>query len=284
MSLIAKYLRPGVITSTCWIIALFVLMYNRTRWRPQECTTIEDVSPFYGPGAYWAWVLTTISALCSTLSMDRNGVVSLDFIGPFLYAFASMADYQLRICADCQYQGDFQLKASLQIVAVSSLFCFLTLCIGEGWHNGDRTILTLDQWQLWKSLLLAPYFQVTIWILWVMSDTIVGLVGIFFICYVALPGLWVQNREDGFTRGFRYFLLYAFVIIYVVHEQPVGRLSALPLVPPLSGSKLSDVDQILTLSVATLVILVQWKAWRCIPSLASQRMKENKRTVLTRDD
>ncbi|PVF91633.1 hypothetical protein CPB86DRAFT_820336 [Serendipita vermifera] len=105
--------------------AMALVTHIRLSWRPKECTTIESASGFYGPGTYWAWILTTLSAMLNTMLPYQNKAISLDLIGSSLYALTSMADFQLQVCLECKHQSDFQAKASLQIVAVSDLLCLL---------------------------------------------------------------------------------------------------------------------------------------------------------------
>jgi hypothetical protein len=264
-----KYGTPGVIFFASWTIALIIISCARLWWAPQPCTTIEDISGFYGPGVYWAWVITTISAMISTLSADRDKIVSIDFIGSSLYALASMGDLQLRACQKCTQQIEFQLKASLQIISTSSILSFLTLFIGEFWHKDDSTIFSSGQWQLWKAILLAPLMQGTLWTFWWINHTETPLLLNLFIftvvCY--LGGImWYMSREDAFRRTMRYGFLIVFAHVLGLFDYSKEPAYTRPTFNPLSGAKLSDMDQALTLATTILVMMVQWKAWRRIPS------------------
>lgn len=274
MPLISKFLRPAFITFVCWIVTLVVLSCVRTRWEPRKCTTAENVSGFYGPGAFWAWVLTSISAIFKTFAADRKIIASVDFIGSFLYALAAMGDWQLRICPDClEDDSDLQLKASLQIVGVSNLFCFLALVLGESYY--DEMVLSSNHWQLWKAFLLAHYFQLTLWVSQLIRNNIFEALMISICFFFSMGRLWTAARENGFVRCIRYYCVALPIFSYVRGLGPAGRLSALPLSPPLSGAKLSDMDQALTLVTAILILTAQWKAWRCIPWLAKGRKKRD---------
>lgn len=265
------------------MITLVVLSCVRMRWKPQECTTVENVSGLYGPGAYWAWILTTISAMFTTFSADQDKIVSIDFIGSFLYALAAIGDLQLRVCLECHADNrDLQYKASLHIMGVSNLFCLLALVLGELRYS--TTVLASYQWQLWKAFQLAPYFQVTLWLYWVATGNISWT--LVFSTFHISPLGWLRtsNRGDGGLRCIRYGYISVFILSCVTGQEPVGKLSGLPFFPPLSGAKLSDMDQALTLVTAILALTVQWKAWRCIPWLASRQKERDQGSNENRDE
>jgi hypothetical protein len=98
MQLISAYLRLGVTLSILWILSLLIIILVRSWWKPEACTTVESVSGFYEPGAYWSWILTTLSAMISTLSTERENMPSIDFIISALYVLASIGALQLQVC------------------------------------------------------------------------------------------------------------------------------------------------------------------------------------------
>ncbi|PVF93683.1 hypothetical protein CPB86DRAFT_836076 [Serendipita vermifera] len=199
----SKYLRPGILLSVCWVVTLLILSCIRLSWRPKECTTVESVSGFYGPGTYLAWILTTLSAMLNTMATCQNEAISLDLLGSSLYVLASMADFQLRVCLECKHQSDFQAKASLQVMAVSNLLCLLALSLGEWWHDGSRLAISSDQWQLWKAYLLAPYVQDMSRLLWLARNTISVIVPMCIIWPGLMVWMWFYNGRDAFWRVVR---------------------------------------------------------------------------------
>jgi hypothetical protein len=260
--LLHTYATPGIIFSAAWTIALIILSCVRLWWGPQPCMTIEDISGFYGPGVYWAWVITTISAMVSTLSADRDKIVSIDFIGSSLYALASMGDLHLRFCQTCDQQIEFQLKASLQVISTSSILSFLTLFIGEFWHKDDNTVFSSGRWQLWKAFLLAPLIQGVFWVSWSIRYSFRLEVMFFLFLCIWGGGLWYKLRDHAVWRTARYsyLLLVAHQFGYFDYSKEASLTQ--PTFTLLSGAKLSDLDQALTLATTILVMMVQWKAWR----------------------
>jgi hypothetical protein len=62
-------------------------------FRPKTPPTTElaSVSGFYGPGAYWAWVLCTISAIVGSIKdKDTSSMLSSDQVASFIYSASSM--------------------------------------------------------------------------------------------------------------------------------------------------------------------------------------------------
>jgi hypothetical protein len=241
---------------------------------------IEDISGFYGPGAYWAWVITTISAMASTLSAGRAETVSFDFIGSSLYTLASLGDLQLRACQNCDQKIEFQLKASLQVISASSILSFVTLITGELWHKDNNTVFSSGQWQLWKALILVPLMQGSLWAFWWINHTDypLSLQPVLFIVSCSIVwGLWHMFRGNAFQRTIRYS--YALMVAHGLglFDYSKGSSFTRPTFSPLSGAKLSDMDQALTLATTTLVMMIQWKPWRRISSWVDRFRNRYKR-------
>jgi hypothetical protein len=260
MQFLHKYTRHDIMFSIFWAIALSIISLVRFRWRPQPCTTVESISGFYGPGAYWAWILTTISAIASTLSAGGEKELSIDFVSSSLYTLVAMGDLQLRACVKCDPQFDFQVKASLQVISMSSILCFLALLVGEIWRKGDNTGPSSGRWQLWKALLFFPFLQAALWVSWIIKHSISVLLGIFMVVCFAGGGMWLVLQENVAWRIIRhsYLCLIAHMLAAFQWSDQTSLLTR-PTLIPLSGAKLSDMDQVLTLVAAILVMIVQWK-------------------------
>jgi hypothetical protein len=261
MQFLHKYTRHDIMFSIFWAIALSIISIVRFWWRPQPCTTVESISGFYGPGAYWAWILTTISAIASTLSAGGEKDFSIDFVGSSLYVLAAMGDLQLRACLKCDPQFDFQVKASLQVISMSSILCLLALSTGEFWRKGDSTGPS-RRWQLWQALLFFPFLQAALWIAWIMKHSISVTLVIFMVVCFAGGGMWLVLEENVYWRTIRhgYLCLVAHMLAVFEWSDQVSLLTR-PTLIPLSGAKLSDMDQVLTLMATLLVMMVQWKVW-----------------------
>jgi hypothetical protein len=207
--------------------------------------------------------------MVSTLLADRDKIVSIDFIGSSLYALASMGDFQLRACLKCDPQFEFQLKASLQVISSSSILSFLTLFIGEFWHKDDNTVFSSGQWQLWKAILLAPSLQGVLWTFWWTNHKEdpfpFGSVLLIPTCYLG-GAMWYILRGNAFGRTIRYGYLIVFAHRLGGFDYPKGDLLTQPTFSSLSGAKLSDMDQALTLATTIFVMMIQWKVWRRISS------------------
>jgi hypothetical protein len=243
-----------------WFITIPVVQLCRGWWAPQPCTALHDVSGFYGPGVYWAWILTIISATINTLRRKNEDSVSIDFYAVCIYALATMADLQFRLCKTCDIKRDLQAQASLQIAFVS-LLCvsviFMLCQLVFELQEVKRPVYALfgpKRYQVWAAFLFIIIVQIASLS---NSTSKIGesLVGDFifslFLVHFAIP-------------PYSYFKPIPGLLLYIFLDASVRDLRNDPpyfsLSPPQSGSSISDIDQILSLLVTLTLLAIQWKA------------------------
>ncbi|PVF91536.1 hypothetical protein CPB86DRAFT_878461, partial [Serendipita vermifera] len=249
-----------------WLIGIIIISYTKRLWRPQPCTTLEDVSGYYGPGAYWAWLLTTLSAAASTLSKADMGSISMDFIASSVYVIAAMGDFQFRLCLGCDIKSDFQAQAALHIISVSGLCNFIFLSMGEWKFRGkvDRGPLSSGKWVLWRTLLSFITIESISRIYWVQEDRDFGpSVSVLLLFGLMLLQLYIfrNTTNSWIQRALPYWLVCLLLGTCTFKYQRDERLYAWLLSPPPTQAKFSDMDQIVPLAATMLALSAQWKVW-----------------------
>ncbi|PVF90944.1 hypothetical protein CPB86DRAFT_830805 [Serendipita vermifera] len=120
---------------------------------------VENVSGLYGPGAYWAWVLCTISAILSS-TMEDHFIISADHLISFLYSTVSVYWYYIRV-AWYGLRGhallqDHSVQAAAFTLHISSLLHALGAIFSSRDKNGPWILFVAwDCWLLWISPMLT---------------------------------------------------------------------------------------------------------------------------------
>jgi hypothetical protein len=247
-----------------WILLSISMSPIKHRLKPQPCTSIEDVSGFYGPGVYWAWILTMISSAFSCFPRDKRGGIPLDFITACLYALASMGDVQLRVCTGCNLKSDLQAQAGLHIAFVALLIGKFTFILSQ-WtlekQQPDHREIVHVLWrsrmfQVWAAFLLVIAAQILLLthsILGIMDSLVTDLLITFFMSLFIFGPHTVPK-------------LLSFIYIWVFLGGPHGRHLRTepflwPIFSPRTGAKITDMDQIISLGTTIVALSIQWKVW-----------------------
>jgi hypothetical protein len=251
---------PGII----WIATIYILSHVREWRNPQLCTALESVSGFYGPGAYWAWVLTMVSATIQSLSGDDNKRISNDFIAACIYTLVAMGDAQLRMCSDCDLKSDFQAQAALHVTWATFICCIIIVPLIQ-WvcqKNNQRKVDTLNgpwRFRSWTAFMIVAIVQISStypskqgFIPMMVTHMGIAMMVAFFI----LPPSTITKPGPGAVL---YICCHSIYGKYL----PMERIP-LPIFAPRTGSSIMDMDQMIGLGTAILFLVLQWKPWRLI--------------------
>ncbi|PVF95949.1 hypothetical protein CPB86DRAFT_787506 [Serendipita vermifera] len=202
--------------------------------RDDKKASQEQVSGFYGPGTYIAWLLSMLSGAIASPQGKRP---SMEILSASMYAAISAMDVMIRGRND-----DFQARAAFHIVYVASC-CSLVL-----------VLVTLAK--VWASFLhctlvtLLSYMLVDIYVqLWRLSMGLSLFCWIIGIGYLLLIGL--LHLDHGFSHVI-FLSLFTHAIVAFRGHRPSSFF-------PATSSKLSDLDQAATLATAVIMIIYQWK-------------------------
>ncbi|PVF93684.1 hypothetical protein CPB86DRAFT_829135 [Serendipita vermifera] len=267
-----------LIPSIIWVFALYGLSRSRRWWTPRPCTLPEDVSRFYGPGVYWAWILTTISATASAIvhisAQDARKILSNDFMAVCLYALVAMGDVQLRMCATCDINSDLQAQAAIHILWVAFICGLVAFALGQLVYEFKHGIGTdvLDssrEFRAWTAFLLAiiaqlasgSFFQESI-VLTIVVDWGVSIVLIEFL--LAPPTV---------TKIVSGSVLYIYPYAVYSEKQSTGSL-LWPIFPPKTASNILDMDQVVILTATIVLLSLQWEIWRIVPKVLHQQSRD----------
>jgi hypothetical protein len=218
------------------------------------------VSGFYGPGVYWAWILTMVSATINTLMRQKEDSVSMDFYAVCIYALATMGDLQFRLCKTCDIKQDLQAQASLQIafvcllcVSIIFMLCQLVFELQEVKGLADA-LFGPKRFQVWAAFLFIIVAQIASLsnsISKIGESLVVDFVFSLFLSWFAVPPYSYIKPIPG-------------LLLYIFLDASVRDLRNNPpyfsLSPPQSGSSISDIDQILSLLATLTWLAIQWKA------------------------
>ncbi|PVF92823.1 hypothetical protein CPB86DRAFT_158062 [Serendipita vermifera] len=236
------------------------LLYGK---RPQPPSgEVENVPGLYGPGAYWAWVLCTISAISSSAAEGHSSsIVTPDQIISFIYSTSSMYWYYIR-AAWYGIEGpallqDHSVQAASFILHISSLFHAL----GAISSTEDKRIPWLffaiwDCWLLWISPMMTVDLRSML-----VTTTILPI--LFSGCLT----LTIQYQSS--HRGTALSLLLPFIVLEAVRTRFFADYSF--LMSPRTTYNITDLDQIVSLISAITVIVYQWELWK--PSSVLQRSR-----------
>jgi hypothetical protein len=214
-------------------------------------TKIGEVSGLYGPGAYIAWVLCTISAIIgSATKHDSPLLLSSDQIASFLYSTCSL---YWSYCHGLRYQPEgrkFIQDPSVQ--AASFVFNVSALLHGIG------LLFSTEEKR-------APWVYLVIWDGWLcFFSPIAFLSGGLFLTHIL--GLYTQIISLGpvFTPIkppswlTSTFLLGPFSLLEIgrrhLSDSPIDYI-------PRTTSSLTDLDQFVALVTAIVALVYQWRIW-----------------------
>ena len=260
---------------TIALFAIFVEILNQYSSRANDDAVapehLDRVSGFYGPGTYYAWLLNAVAAACQsqpTTGTNANPAPAIDMpqlistLGVAVYAGIAAVDYLERI-----YIGDLGPchAAAHRVVQIAWIVSALYLL-----HH------------LLEGRPKIPSFQTTIWmLLWTLITVAMSIdnvvrgilkstaIKVFapFCIGIPLPLLVIaicQNREwiepprnaDGRRIYTAILNIGTFLLstIYLCSPRHLRYDSASPAAP-LSGSKLSDLDQASALALGLLAVI-----------------------------
>jgi hypothetical protein len=255
--------RVTILPPMAWVVTTFIISFFRCREEPHPCTKMEDVSGFYGPGAYWAWILTMFSATISSIWRDEEEYsISIDFVAACLYTLASMGDVQLRFCSQTDIKSDFQAQAALDITYVA-FFLTSWVVLLHIWRLERRESPfrrpTPSKAQRYKHRIWAAFFFVIgvhtmslghylfdILDLVQMEPPMILCLGAFaFIFYLPMS---LMMR----------FILWIYLEVIIGFRIRTELFSS-PISAPRTGAKFTDMDQIISFLTTVVVLLVQWR-------------------------
>ncbi|PVF91538.1 hypothetical protein CPB86DRAFT_316763 [Serendipita vermifera] len=157
-------IRSLLFSSAAWIVVMTVISSIKRVWKPQPCLTLGSVSGFYGPGAYWGWILTILSAMVDMESKDEEDGISPDFVAACLYTLVAMVDVQFRLDITQNAKKDLQLQAALHIVYAGLVYSSIAFIFGrylfQPWHI-PRHIEAQAFSGPWKFRIWAPFMLLT---------------------------------------------------------------------------------------------------------------------------
>jgi hypothetical protein len=206
--------------------------------------SLGQVSGFYGPGTYCAWLITMFSAAINSKQRKRP---SVDFISAIVYVLISCADMTLRYKSG---SGDFQARAALHIVYVASCCSciLLLLTLSKVW----ATFLHFTLVMILNPIIDEKKFRFP------FSKSRNDNVGIW---PALLSGVFIWI---GFAHYYGTYFIPVLIQFIVVH----GIVEASGYRPmsffPHTGASLSDLDQAAALATAIMLFLYQWKTWRVV--------------------
>ncbi|PVF94140.1 hypothetical protein CPB86DRAFT_800674 [Serendipita vermifera] len=209
---------------------------------------IEAVSGLYGPGAYIAWVLCTISAIINS-SKSHSSKLSPDLIASFIYSTASTYWYYGRFIwfqpKGLDLLEDCSIQAGAFLFNVATLFHGLGIILTREAQNPPWVIITfLDI--MHESL--SPMVLGTEWL---------GLICLllwwgFIFGMVFTPRHWWKLWMSLLIPPLHFILL----------EIPRTRhFTTSTFILPKTGSKITDLDQLVSLISGVTVVIYQWELW-----------------------
>jgi hypothetical protein len=255
--------RVTILPPAVWIVTIFIISFFRCRKKAHPYTKMEDVSGFYGPGAYWAWILTIFSAAISTIWRDEEDYsISIDFVAACLYTLASMGDVQLRFCSQADIKGDFQAQAALDITYVA-FFLTSWIVLFHIWRLGRRESRfhppTPSRAQRYKHRVWTAFF-------FVIGVHIMSLGHhLFDILDLAQMEPLMILCLGAFA--FAFYLPMSLVMrvtLWIYLEVIIGfrirtELFSSPISAPRTGAKFTDMDQMISFLTTVVILLVQWR-------------------------
>jgi hypothetical protein len=262
------------VASTPMIAVLLLEKMPPTSIQPSSITPgreVDQVSGLYGPGAYSAWVLSTISAIISSATEDNSSSsISTDQLASFLYSTCSMywyhgrlARYRLTIGPDIIQ--DYSVQAASFVFNVSTLFHSLGCIFSTEQKRFPWLIIVL--WDAWLS-----------WICPMMFTSPVSLaIHLLILPFILVLLIWFKTTRNPNIRKLALLFL-PFALLEAVRCQfSTTRI----LIIPKTTSKLFDLDQLVSLITVMVVIAYQWELWN-VPKVARKLRTRFGRTLVRR--
>ncbi|PVF91728.1 hypothetical protein CPB86DRAFT_791837 [Serendipita vermifera] len=262
-----KYsIRSLIFSSIAWIVVMTVISKVTRIWKPQRCLSLESVSGFYGPGAYWAWVLTILSAIVDMVSSNEGDRISPDFVAACLYTLVAMVDIQFRFKITRHIDRELQLQAALHIVYTALSVSSLAFVLGQYLCERKPFDLYVPPERFsgpWKFRIWAPF----------MLLTTIQTLSAWHTAFGVDPEsdakrfavLLYMSIIFFYSNWFIKLSVCALLLWYWVYDgvEPVRRGKLLwPTSAPHTGSSILDMDQIAGLVTTVVLLSIYWKPWR----------------------
>ncbi|PVF94137.1 hypothetical protein CPB86DRAFT_818213 [Serendipita vermifera] len=241
-------------------VVLSMFMGKVTRPNPLS-RDIEAVSGLYGPGAYIAWVLCTISAIISTSSKSNSSKFPPDMIASLVYSTVSTYWYHGR-WVWYQPQGldllqDCSIQAGAFVFNVAAFFHDISLLLST-----ETKILP------WVFIVLCDFWLGCISPM-LNSHEYLGAVGPVLqagVLVAVVVAICLQSRP------------WVFCLISCLHfmalELPRTQLFTASLVFwPQTASRITDFDQIVYLVTGMAFIAYRWELWNLLRTSQNIRTK-----------
>jgi hypothetical protein len=230
---------------------------------------IDAVSGLYGPGAYIAWVLCTMSAIISSATeKNPSSTLSPDIITSLLYSNVSVYWYHGRFFSRWTEGSDILQDYSAQ--TASFVFNVSTLLHGLGYiFNSKR-----------RKNLWAVFVVWDVWLSWISPVAFAFLArkSIVIQFYFAPMILIITYIIVEYHNPSRWMLVLLPLLSFVLLEALRCQFStARILVIPKTASNLTDLDQFVSLITAIVVLTYQWKLWN-LASITRKLQTRSRRT------
>jgi hypothetical protein len=229
--------------------------------RPTPSTDISSVSGFYGPGAYWAWFICTISAVVgsTTKSHPPSPVLSLDQVASFIYSTYSTYWYYIRVLYYGLYGSNILRDPSVQAASLVLNMSALLHALGVMVSVEEKRI----PWVLfaaWDILLLFFSPTMSVHLFSALLHLTIPLM--FYILAIVSEKFQIYWT----TRSFPFLI---FILLEGVKAHYFGTYSF--TFTPKTASKITDMDQMVSFMTAIAGVVYQWQLWS-VPSLV-QRLR-----------
>jgi hypothetical protein len=240
---------------------------------------INKVSGLYGPGTYWAWILSMLSAAITLHKEHSNqeGSVPPDLIAASIYPLVAFIDMARRTNRnDIHWAQDFQAQAAFHVVYATS------------WCTAIFSLCTSSKfWILFMHVTLSALLNSVI-----MFNVLGGVLsriedeGDSKMTLVLSSGLAVSQGLSLFIywahrRRFRLSGQPDFIVAVLAFTLVHTFLARVELLPqsfsPRTGANISDLDQ--AASLATAIILLSYQ-WRLIPRYVASIFTNLRRTFV----
>jgi hypothetical protein len=231
--------------------------------RPQAPSgELGEVPGLYGPGAYWAWVLCTISAIIgSTTEGHSRSALSPDLIASSIYSICSMYWYHGRVAWYGLHGAIILQDHSIQAASFVLNACSVLHILGAIFSiKKKRTLwIVLIIWEFYL-LWLSPMLEI--------SRTTIAVHGYFFpiLCLVCAVIAFVFRPWPWGTTPVS---LIPFIWMEALRTQWFSTYSF--QISPKTTYKLTDLDQMVSFLSAGTVVVYQWKLWS--PSAVTQHLR-----------
>jgi hypothetical protein len=222
-------------------------------FRPKTPPTTElaSVSGFYGPGAYWAWVLCTISAIVGSIKgKDTSPMLSSDQVASFIYSASSMYWYHARVV---WYRLDGPNLLQDPSVQAASLVLNVSLLL-----HGFGALFSAKRKRI-------PWLVILVWDAWFLLLSPIMSVGLFPIIahcgiFPLVCGIVFQNVDKiHHPLKIAPLPLMLFILFEAVKANNLGIHYI--VFTPRTTSHLTDMDQLVSLVTVIGVTLYQWELW-----------------------